>query len=100
MRSRIASGSLKIGSALIIGRCTICVGPSSPAWPKLGVQPIVLGAVINHVSVTRAGITLGVYQQYDYEREKAEALRLWADRLAGIVGAGAKVLPMQRGRPA
>ena len=64
---------------------------------ELGVQPIVLGAIINHISVTRAGVTLGVYQHYDYAREKRAALELWADRVAGIVGAGAaKVLPMQR----
>ena len=41
---------------------------------ELGVQPIVLGAIINHISVTRAGVTLGVYQHYDYAREKRAAL--------------------------
>ena len=63
---------------------------------ELGVQPIVLASVINHISVTKAGVTLGVYQRYDYAKEKREALELWADRLAVIVGEGAaQVLPMR-----
>jgi integrase len=65
----------------------------------LGVKPIVLGHVINHRSVTKAGVTLSVYQHYDYAKEKEEALSLWADRLAAIVQDGAKVLPLQRAQP-
>jgi integrase len=52
---------------------------------KLGVPPIVLGHIINHRSVTKAGVTLSVYQQYDYEAEKRQALNLWADKLRAIV---------------
>jgi integrase len=52
---------------------------------KLGVPPIVLGHIINHRSVTKAGVTLSVYQQYDYEREKRQALDLWANKLMAIV---------------
>ena len=63
---------------------------------ELGVSPIVLGHVINHRSVTRAGVTLAVYQQYDYAKEKRQALELWADRLTGIVGSTAAVVPMRR----
>lgn len=63
---------------------------------RLGVAPIVLGHVANHRTTTRAGVTLAVYSQYTYDKEKREALELWADRLAGIV-AGATVIPM-RGR--
>jgi integrase len=67
---------------------------------RLGVAPIVLGHVANHRSTTRAGVTLAVYSQYDYGRERREALDLWAERLIGIVGKGAaKVLSMKRGRP-
>jgi integrase len=63
---------------------------------QLGVAPIVLGHVINHRSVTKAGVTLSVYSQYDYAKEKRAALELWADRVAGIVGAGAgKVLTLK-----
>jgi len=63
---------------------------------QLGVAPIVLGHVINHRSVTKAGVTLAVYAHYNYAKEKREALELWAERLAGIVGTGAAVIPMRR----
>jgi len=63
---------------------------------ELGVSPIVLAHVINHRSVTKAGVTLAVYSHYDYAKEKREALELWADRLAGIVESGAAVIPMRR----
>ncbi len=63
----------------------------------LGVAPIVLGHVINHRSVTRAGVTLAVYSQYDYAKEKRAALDAWAERLSGIVAGGsASVTPMRR----
>jgi integrase len=67
---------------------------------RLGVSPIVLGHVINHRSVTKAGVTLAVYSQYDYAKEKREALELWDAHLAAIVrGNAAKVVPMRkRGR--
>jgi hypothetical protein len=56
---------------------------------ELGVAPIVLGHIANHRTTTKAGITLGVYVQYAWEKEKRAALELWADRLQGIVdGAG------------
>jgi integrase len=58
----------------------------------LGVPPIVLGHVINHRSVTKAGVTLAVYAQYDYGKEKRQGLELWAERLAGIVGATTTVV--------
>ena len=52
---------------------------------KLGVSPIVRGHVINHRSVTKAGVTLGVYDQYDYAKEKREALELWASHIERII---------------
>jgi integrase len=65
-------------------------------FAPLGIPPIVAGAVANHLSVTKATVTLKVYQQYSYEAEKRQALDLWADRLQGIIdGKGADVLPMQ-----
>ena len=42
-------------------------------------------------------MTLSVYVHHAYEREKREALDLWADRLRGIVS-GADVVPMQRAK--
>jgi integrase len=65
---------------------------------KLGVAPIVLGHVANHRTTTKAGITLGVYVQHAYEREKREALELWANRLQGIISGGADIVSMRGGR--
>jgi integrase len=65
---------------------------------KLGIAPIVIGHVANHRTTTKAGITLGVYIQHHYEREKREALELWADRLQGIVSGGADVVSIGAGR--
>jgi integrase len=62
---------------------------------ELGVSPIVLGHVANHRSTTKADVTLAVYSRYTYEREKREALNLWAERLDAIVNIGpAHILPM------
>jgi integrase len=61
----------------------------------LGVSPIAIGAVLNHRTATRGTVTLAHYVQYDYAQEKRRALDLWADRLAGIVGIGARVLPLR-----
>lgn len=63
---------------------------------KLGIAPIVIGNVLNHRTVTKAGVTLSVYSHYDYAKEKCEALDLWAERLSGIVAAGANVMLMTK----
>lgn len=68
---------------------------------KLGVPPIVIGAVANHLSVTKASVTFAHYVQHDYAREKTEALDLWAERLAAIVsGDAAKVVSIKSARRA
>lgn len=56
---------------------------------QMGVAPIVLGHVINHRSVTKAGVTLAVYSHYDYAKEKRAALELLANRLSAITSATA-----------
>jgi integrase len=65
---------------------------------RLGVAPIVLGHVANHRTTTRAGVTLSVYSQYTYDKEKRAALDLWADRLVGIISGGAQVVKLGRRR--
>lgn len=66
---------------------------------QLGIAPIALAHVINHRSVTKGGVTLSVYAQYDYAKEKCDALQLWADRLCGIVAAEpANVIPMHEAK--
>jgi hypothetical protein len=57
---------------------------------QFGIAPIVLAHVINHRSVTKAGVTLSVYSQYDYSCEKREALQRWAERIIGLVGSAPK----------
>jgi integrase len=63
---------------------------------ELGVQPHIIEAVLNHVSGHRAGVA-GIYNRASYEREKAVALDLWADRLTAIVeGRETNVTPLRR----
>jgi integrase len=63
----------------------------------LGVSTLVLGHIANHLTTTKAGITLLVYVKYTYLGEMATALDLWADRLTAILqGEAAKVLPLQK----
>jgi integrase len=65
----------------------------------LGVEPVVLGYVANHVGTTKAGVTLGVYVKHTYTSETRRALDLWADRLAAIVsGKPARIIPLGGGR--
>jgi integrase len=65
---------------------------------ELGIPPIVLGHIANHRTTTKAGMTLGVYVHHAYEREKRDALELWANRLQGIISGGAEVVPMRERR--
>jgi integrase len=62
---------------------------------KLGIAPIVLGHIANHRTITKAGMTLSVYVHHAYEKEKREALELWADRLQGIIAGGAEVVTIR-----
>ena len=64
---------------------------------ELGVAPIVLGHIANHRTTTKAGVTLVVYIQHQYEREKRDALELWASRLQAIISGGAaKVVRLRK----
>jgi integrase len=65
---------------------------------ELGIAPIVLGHVANHRTTTKAGMTLSVYVHHQYEKEKREALELWADRLQGIIKGGAEVVAIHATR--
>ena len=63
----------------------------------MAVSPVTIGAVCNHLTATKSSTTLQTYIQYDFAREKRQALELWADRLQAIVAGGhAQVIPMQR----
>ena len=62
----------------------------------LGISPIVIGHILNHITATRGSVTLAHYVRHTYEAEKRAAVDLWADRLAAIVnGEVAKVVPLR-----
>jgi integrase len=63
---------------------------------ELGVQPHIIEAVINHVSGHKGGVA-GIYNRATYDKEKREALNLWAEHvMATVEGRKAVVVPMKR----
>lgn len=63
---------------------------------KLGFQPHVIEAILNHVSGFRAGVA-GIYNRNPYDAEKRTALATWADQLLAIVEAReSNVKPLKR----
>jgi integrase len=63
---------------------------------ELGVQPHIIEAVLNHASGHKRGVA-GIYNRACYDREKREALNLWAEHVLAVVeGRAAKVLPLKR----
>jgi integrase len=63
----------------------------------LGVMDVIIGHVINHRSVFKHTVTQRHYLPRSYERERREALELWADRLTAIISgkAVADVIPLR-----
>jgi integrase len=53
----------------------------------IGVQPHIIEAVLNHISGHKAGVA-GIYNRSSYQREVKNALAIWADHVASIVGGG------------
>jgi integrase len=63
---------------------------------ELGVQPHIIEAVLNHVSGHKGGIA-GVYNRATYDKEKREALNLWAEHvMATVEGRTPTVVPLKR----
>ncbi len=60
-------------------RRTVATGMAS-----LGVNPHTISLVLDHISVTKGTVTGAVYVKYSFDREKREALNVWADRLDSI----------------
>jgi integrase len=64
---------------------------------ELGIQPHIIEAVLNHVSGHKGGVA-GIYNRAAYDKEKREALNLWAEHvMASVEGRTAVVVPMKRG---
>ena len=51
---------------------------------KLGVQPHVIEALVNHLSGHKAGVA-GIYNRAVYAAEKREAASVWTDHIDRIV---------------
>ena len=63
---------------------------------ELGVQPHIIEAVLNHISGHKRGVA-GIYNRATYDKEKREALNLWAEHVtAQVEGRKAKVLSLKR----
>ena len=63
---------------------------------ELGVQPHIIEAVLNHVSGHKGGVA-GIYNRATYDKEKREALNLWAEHvIATVEGRAATVVPLKR----
>jgi hypothetical protein len=65
---------------------------SSSSTKTTGQLVVVTLKSLQGTSTTKAGMTLGVYVQHAYEREKREALDLWANRLHGIISGAGEVV--------
>jgi hypothetical protein len=67
------------------------------AWPKIGIQPHIIEAVLNHISGHKAGVA-GVYNRWTYLPEKTHALARWAEHLQAVVAGNAgNVVPLRAG---
>jgi integrase len=63
---------------------------------ELGVQPHIIEAVLNHVSGHKGGVA-GIYNRATYDKEKREALNLWAEHVTAMVeGRAATVVRLKR----
>jgi integrase len=68
----------------------------STGLSKIGVEPHIVEACLNHYSGARSGVA-GTYNVWHYAPEKATALARWSDHVIGLVeGRAGKVLPMKR----
>lgn len=56
---------------------------------RIGVRFEVTEAILNHVSITQAGV-VSVYQRHDWEDEKREALELWGARFRAMIDTSVK----------
>jgi integrase len=63
---------------------------------ELGVQPHIIEAVLNHVSGHKGGVA-GIYNRATYDKEKRDALNLWAEHvMATVEDHIATVVPLKR----
>jgi integrase len=62
---------------------------------KLGVQPHVIEAALNHQSGSKAGVA-GIYNRNHYEREVRDAMLRWSDHINTLIKGGKpKIVPFK-----
>jgi integrase len=61
-------------------RRTVATGMAS-----LGINPNTISLVLDHISATKGTVTGAVYVKYSFDREKREALELWAAHLSNLL---------------
>jgi hypothetical protein len=62
---------------------------------ELGVAPHIIEAILNHVGGHKAGVA-GIYNKATYDREKRQALALWAEHIVALAeGRATKVVPLR-----
>jgi integrase len=66
---------------------------STAMHERLGIMPHIVEACLGHVG-HQAGVA-GVYNKSTYLAEKARAMAIWADHIAGITGGERKVVPLR-----
>jgi integrase len=89
--ARIAAGKPLNHWTLHDLRRTVATGMAG-----IGLQPHIIEAVLNHVSGHKSGVA-GIYNRATYDKEKREALNLWAEHVIATVEAcAASVVPLKR----
>lgn len=63
---------------------------------EIGISPFIIGHILNHVSATKSSVTSRIYARYTYDKEKREALDLWADRLLIILKSHTDVVELAK----
>jgi integrase len=62
----------------------------------IGIQPHIIEAVLNHISGHKGGVA-GIYNRSSYDREKRDALNVWAEYVSALVeGRAPSVVAMRR----
>lgn len=89
-----AKGKIKLDT-IIAERCDDALPPwrlhdlrrtVATNFQRLGVRFEVTEAILNHVGTSRAGVA-GIYQRYDWKKEKRDALDAWNGHLVRILQA-------------
>ena len=62
-------------------------------WAKLRIRSEVVESAINHISESFGGVR-GVYNRYEYEDERREAMEAWAKHIVGLLAPN--VIPIRR----